>query len=524
MRYLEKKTPIQGRGVTGKALQEGRPLKVDDVYGDEWKDIYVEFWPDTRSELAIPLLINNAKIREGCQIKFGTRAVGVLNIESPKIGAFSQADEEALLPLVSQAALLIEQLGVDRRLTELRKIEREISDKRNWRDILRVVAEGIIETLGFEVVNISLVSPEHNSIKTEYVAGIPEEHVEEFKRKASHTLDSNDIQADIVRSKKIEVPRVDDPRFDREIYERFGHRNLIRVFIPMIVPSSGKVIGTVEAGYKRDYRKHIYERDIQILQGFVVYAVEAVEQRRSGQLDRLSHELRAPLVGIRSHASFLQRRRHELPNPLVEAKLEDIQLDCDIFLHQIEELEYLLGRTPPSSEAEKTIVMRDSVFKTVNQLKPLVVEQGYSVDKINYDVADTHKIIVYVDRAKLNQVVYNLLINSIRYAEKDPNQFAIRINVDETRDSFLDGTKKGNFIVKFKDWGIGVRKGLEEKIFDDSFRTPEAKAKNPLGSGLGLTIARKIMRELDGDLILANNFKPTEFHVIIPKKLKEPLA
>jgi signal transduction histidine kinase len=182
-------------------------------------------------------------------------------------------------------------------------------------------------------------------------------------------------------------------------------------------------------------------------------------------------------------------------------------------LFQVEELEYILGRSSPISKKERTLVFRDVIIKTVEQLKPLVVEQGFDISKINDNPANIHKIpSIYVDKAKLNQVVYNLLINSIKYAKNDPNTFAIRIEVDDTKDKF---------IIKFKDWGIGVRKELEEKIFEEGFRAPEAINKHIAGSGLGLTIARRIMRELGGDLKLANNCKPTEFHMVLSKSLKE---
>ena len=74
--------------------------------------------------------------------------------------------------------------------------------------------------------------------------------------------------------------------------------------------------------------------------------------------------------------------------------------------------------------------------------------------------------------------------------------------------------------MKFKDWGIGIKQAYVEKIFEDGFRTPEAIEKDVSGSGLGLTISRLIMQHLGGDLILANNFKPTEFHLLLPKRTK----
>lgn len=501
-----------GEGLSGKALLHERPLRADDVLMDEFRGIYEEVWSDTRSEMAIPLIIHNAGVRVGSKIKLSSKPIGVLNLESPHVAAFSQRDVEELRPLANQAALLIERLEIDRKLTELRRIEREFFGVRDSDAIIRIVLKGITDTLGFEYVNISLVYPELNCIRTEHVIGLPEQEAEEFKRLAVYTLDSDDIQAHIVRTRKIEVPPPDDPRFDAAIYKRFGQHRLTRVFIPMIVPSDGRVIGTVEAGYQTTYRKYIYERDVQILLGFVDYAVAALEHKRSGMLERITHEFTAPIVGIRSNASFLQRRMREMPLELIEGKLDDVLVDCEILLYQVAELEYILGGRAPTYKPERTMVYRDVIIKTINQLKPIVASYGFAMSKFEYNPLDSARIILNVDRAKLCQVVYNLLINSIKYAESDPRLFCIRIEVDETKD---------NYIIKFKDWGIGIELGLEEKIFEDGFRAPEAIKKNVSGTGLGLTIARNIMREHGGDLILASARKPTEFHMILPKFLRK---
>lgn len=69
----------------------------------------------------------------------------------------------------------------------------------------------ITETLGYERVNISLVDWERSEIRTEYLTGLSEADAAEFKRLAAHPLSSRDIQADIVRSRQIEVPSVVGP-------------------------------------------------------------------------------------------------------------------------------------------------------------------------------------------------------------------------------------------------------------------------------------------------------------------------
>jgi len=505
-----------GQGITGQALATtGQPVRVDDVRDPRWANIYVALWPDTRSELAVPIIITNAEIRVGYELKFAPKAVGVFNVESPDVAAFSPADQDLLVSLARYTALLIDRLEFDRKVADLDAIRQKMIGVREWDDIIGVMMETITDTLGYDYVNISLVDQERGRIKTEYITGIPKEQVEEFKRLADHPLDSRDIQADIVRTRKIEVPQAGDPRFDSEIYRRFGHQDLVRVYIPMITPSDDKVLGTVETGYRRQpYRQHIYEQDVRILKGFVDYAVRALEQVPRGLLDQVTHELRSPLVGIRNNADFLRHRLQQLPGDVVQRKFDDILLDCDIGLYQVKELEYILSsRRAPGPKVQRTLIFRDVIIKTVRQLKPMVAARGYDPNKIEYDPADIHRIEpLYVDAAQLNQVVYNLLVNAIKYAEDEPARFTIRISVNRTRDAF---------VIVFKDWGIGIRPEYNEMIFESGFRTPEARQRDVNGSGLGLTIARRIMRDLGGDLRLANCSKPTEFHMILPKRLME---
>jgi GAF domain-containing protein/anti-sigma regulatory factor (Ser/Thr protein kinase) len=503
-----------GKGITGKALESERPIRVDDVQdvqSDELKGVYEKFWEDTRSELAVPILIAKAQVRIKKSVTFASKPIGVLNIESATMRAFSQADEESLWLLTCHAALCMEEIESNRKLSDLTKMETEIVGKRDWDDIIHKVLDGITRTLGYEFVNVSLVIPELNRIKSKYVTGIPKEREAEFMRLADHSVDGKDIQASVLRSKEPEVPEDNDERYDSNIFEKFHHAELIRVFIPMIVSPTEPAMGTVEAGYLKGCRKYIYEHDVQILKGFVDYTVRALEQRNRGLLKRMHHEFGLSITGIRSNASFLQRRHSELAPQLLERKFEDLVTDCEVLKLQVNQLEHILGMSFPASKPKLTTVFRDIVIKTVKQLKPQVISQGFDPEKIEYRESDVHRIKVYVDRGRLSQVVFNLLSNSIKYTEKDSSLFTIRITVEETRDSY---------IIVFKDWGIGIKKGLEEKIFEEGFRSTDA-INRKAGSGLGLTIARTAIREMGGDLKLAGNYKPTTFHLILPKSMKE---
>lgn len=505
---------LRGQGLTNEALKNRKWVLADDVTSSDWQGLYYEFWPDTRSELAVPIVLNNAAVRTGTSIERVSKPIGVLNLESPLPGAFSEEDASLLSSLASYGGVLIDGLETDDKQKLVAEMQSRILDKADWDETLVTILSAIKDTLGYDYVNISLVQANGN-IRTEHVVGIPPGMEEEFKRMADHPLKPDgppDIQADIVLSRQIEVPDPDDPRFDRRIFDRFGHAQLIRVFLPMVTPAGDRVIGTVETGYRHsEHRTHIYEQDVQILKNFVSYASVALARRQNLVLARIEHELEAPVVGIRNTASILKHWHHKLDADNIQIKCEDILTDCQTLLSNIEQFEYILGKPQVPHRRERILIYKDIIIKTIRQLKPLARDQGFDVQRFSYHDSDIHKIApIFVDKAMLNDVFFNLFKNSIKYADNDPSTFAIRVEAEVEREVWL---------IKVKDWGIGVSEEYSEDIFKEGFRTPEAESQNVSGSGLGLTIARRNMRLIGGDLRLTNLRNPTEFTVILPKSL-----
>ena len=506
-----------GSGITGKALREEEPVIANNVMSDEWSQIYVRHRSDTQAEMSIPIVIDNVPIRQDSEVKLGSKRIGILNVESSSTNAFSITEQERLLLLARQAALRIERLELYNKLFAIREIEKAIGRAQDYAEIIKTVVHGIIEVLKFTWVNVSLIDSERTRIKSEHVFGLPDEQINKFKAMAVHTLECSDIQAEIVRTRQIKVPTDEDPALDADIFQEFDHTNLVRVFMPMVEPASNLVIGTVEAGYQKAYVPYIYEQDVQILRSFVDYAVHALERRKSGLIDRITHELKSPIVGISSNASFLQRRFSDvrLSQNRITLKLEDILTDCGLLLYQARQIEYFLGKSASQKpKYENIVVFRDIIIKTINQLKSVLMEYGFSARGIKYKPSDSSKIITYTDKVMLNQVVYNLLMNAIKYAEKDSSQFKVLLEIDENEQKV-----GGNFIIKFKDWGIGIKEEQRDKIFQEGFRALEA-IKKVEGSGLGLNISKSIMQKLGGDLKLINLYKPTEFHLLLPKRTR----
>ena len=506
-----------GKGIVGRAMKLGTAQIVGDVTKDP---DFVSGMPETKSELAIPLVVDHVPVRRGGGEKPSLQSIpiGALNLEGLRFNAFSQKDVDTLQPVVNQAALLLDKLSTDKKLKQVFDVEKNLLGKKNLFEVIQTVAKGIKSIFRFDFINISLAVPEENVIRTEYVLGMTEAEENEFKRMASHPLNNADnkldIQADILHTKKTEVIAGYDPRFDRVIYDRFNQKGLIRVFLPIIAQSTKQAIGIVEAAYRKDFRDFIDERDIRLLKIVISFIAEAIDPTSRYLIARVRHELQAAIVGIISNADFLRTYRHRLRDDVIDNKLQDILTDSDILLLNVEELEYLWGRSPQNLKIEETLLVRDILLKTVNQLKPLIKEKKVDLANVfpNYPPPWAQRIKLYVVKAKLNQVVYNLLLNAIKYSGRDLSQFRLEIEVEHGKDSI---------IVKFQDWGVGIEEKDKDKIFEPGFRSSYAYQYDVTGSGIGLTIARERMQEMDGDLRLTNLAGPTEFQMIIPYKLTE---
>ncbi|MBZ8178960.1 GAF domain-containing sensor histidine kinase [Oscillatoria salina] len=496
-------------GIIGLALEQEKTINVSNVSASEWKDNYEEGWSDTKSEIAIPIKVDSIPIRKGTEIASGTKLIGILNIESIKVAHFSQKDQDHLQLLARFAAIMLDRIEFDTKLKLLRQVEKKIAKTQNYDQTINIVLDGIKNITKFSWINISLINLERTWIESKHLEGISD--IETFKKLARHKLDSNDIQAEIVRNRQIEVTEADDPRFDKKIWKKYNHANLIRVFLPLIEPSTDQVIGTLEVGYPIEYRKYIYEEDIQILKGFVDYLVDILELQKSGFIQRIIHELKSPIDGLLSHISILQRRWNELNSEQIIVKCEDMMVDGYLLRYQAKQIEYFLGKGSFLNPLkEKTDIFKDVLLKIINELKPMICnDYGFNFDNIRYNSRTMRTIgEIDTDKIMLNQVFFNLFMNALKYSKKASIK---RIELDVKHN-----VREGNVTIIFRDWGMGINSKHKDDIFRVGFRTPDA-IKIAMGSGLGLAISREIMQKLGGDLILNNTSQPTEFHVILSK-------
>lgn len=203
-------------------------------------------------------------------------------------------------------------------------------------------------------------------------------------------------------------------------------------------------------------------------------------------LSRMAHEFKNPLTKIYSAAQLLQN---------MEKKGEKREL-IDFILNGSKKLMYLMNnffeysREVESSEKDLNKTQED----LVQIIKKEVRDLRFFINNRNHDLSlkMPEKLIVNIDKFKIEQVITNLLNNAIKYT---PPNGSIEVKVKE------NGMQ---FIISIKDNGIGLKKEDLNNLFKKySIIKPNHERKEDIfmeGTGLGLYLSKKIVELHEGKI------------------------
>jgi signal transduction histidine kinase len=187
-----------------------------------------------------------------------------------------------------------------------------------------------------------------------------------------------------------------------------------------------------------------------------------------------SHELRTPLTAMRAELESLASDVRQTPElrETLGSLLEEVER-----LTRIVEQLFALSRLD-AGEAQAEWVQFDLaelVVTTAEQMSLLAEDKEITV---SCDVKQ--RVMVDGDRARLKQVVVNLLDNAIKYT---PAKGAIHLHV---------AAANSHAVLEVFDNGIGVPADALPHVFDRFFRVDKARTRDPGGAGLGLAIVKSI--------------------------------
>ncbi len=210
----------------------------------------------------------------------------------------------------------------------------------------------------------------------------------------------------------------------------------------------------------------------------------ALAQKKTDFVSNVSHELKTPLTSIRLFAEMLSDGR--VNDPQKQHRY------LRIISSESERLTRLVNNVLDFARMEKG---RKTYQRTTTDIRPLIAglwereeERLREKDFAAEWIADPGAYSVHCDPDAVLQVLVNLLSNAEKYSNGSLS-ITLRTHLE-----------KGRLVIAVEDRGPGLPRGMEEKIFEPFFRADDSLASGVQGSGLGLTLARRIARDHDGDL------------------------
>jgi signal transduction histidine kinase len=202
-------------------------------------------------------------------------------------------------------------------------------------------------------------------------------------------------------------------------------------------------------------------------------------------IQNVSHELKTPLTVIQGHAAKIGETSDDLAGRL--ASLRIISEESKRLTQLVDNL-LTLARLESPSFALETSPMNLSAL-----LEECILELGELAEKRGLAISlqtTTPVCRIRADRARLKQVVLNLLDNAIKYTPNGGN-VTVSLVADATKDVVA---------CSVQDTGEGIPAEDLPFVFDKLFRARRMRGRPVEGSGLGLTLAQMIVRAHNGDI------------------------
>ncbi len=215
---------------------------------------------------------------------------------------------------------------------------------------------------------------------------------------------------------------------------------------------------------------------------------EQANQTKSIFLANMSHEIRTPLNAVLGFSELLS----DPDNTIDENKQY-----ADIVRKAGSNLTTIINDILDLSkiEADKLDIEKThfSIVQLIEELKSwLSVRSKEKGIKLNFEPAGKVSEYIYSDPTRLRQILANLIGNAIKFTE----QGSVNIHY-EVKDNFL------SFIVQ--DTGIGIQTHQIRQLFQPFSQGDSSRVKKYMGTGLGLTISKKLSHLLGGDVELVES-------------------
>ncbi|MFH0251781.1 MtrAB system histidine kinase MtrB, partial [Streptomyces chitinivorans] len=238
-----------------------------------------------------------------------------------------------------------------------------------------------------------------------------------------------------------------------------------------------------------------------------IQQLEELSRMQRRFVSDVSHELRTPLTTVRMAADVIHEARDEF-DPVTARSAELLLGQLDRFESLLADLLEISRFDAKAAALEADPVdLRDVVRRVLEGAEPLAERKG-SRFLVH---GDERPVVAEADARRIERVLRNLVVNAVEHGEG--RDIVVRL-----------ASGDGAVAVAVRDYGVGLKPGEANRVFNRFWRADPARARTTGGTGLGLSIAVEDAR-LHGGWLQAwgEEGGGSQFRLTIPRTAGEPL-
>ncbi|MBK0371082.1 sensor histidine kinase [Flavobacterium agrisoli] len=259
--------------------------------------------------------------------------------------------------------------------------------------------------------------------------------------------------------------------------ERFIYRRVKKIYDEVSLLESTSLLNqpitTDMETLSREVKKFATEKKLEI------EMLEIREAYRREFLGNVSHELKTPLFTVQGYISTLLDGA--MDDKVIRKKyLKRAENGVERLIYIVEDLDMITKLE--SGDLNLEVTDFDIVALIQNVFDLLEMKSSSKNIKLTFEKKYMQPILVKGDRDRIQQVLENLIVNSIKYGKED----------GLTEVSIVNLTKK-KVLIRISDNGEGVEKQNIGRLFERFYRVDKSGSRSEGGSGLGLAIVKHII-------------------------------
>ncbi len=257
--------------------------------------------------------------------------------------------------------------------------------------------------------------------------------------------------------------------------------------------------------FNSELEQRIKERTAQL---------DAANKAKSEFLANMSHEIRTPMNAVLGYAELLG---FMLEDKTQREYIESIKSSGRSLLTLINDILDLSKIEAGKLELQFEFVNSKSFFSEFERIFSLrLSEKGL---KFILEVSSGTPAGIYIDDARIRQIIFNLIGNAIKFTENG----SIKLKVYTENPQIINYSKGKaeefiDLIIEVTDTGIGISKEMQEEIFNPFVQGQGQNVKKYGGTGLGLAITQRLVHLMNGTIDLDSQLnKGSSFKIKIPE-------